>query len=863
MRKETLSSARAPTRAHRLALGDCLGRPYRAWDPRGYAQLKKYDPIQRLTQVLVTPPGATQFLAEQIVYGEGLTVPNFRGRIYQHFDGAGVLTGAAYDFEGRITHTTRQLAINYQTTPSWSVLASLSDPTSFLPAAAGLLETDIFDTWSTFDAMGRILTETLHDLTVIVPTYNAATLLASVQAYMQGATTATPIVTNVDYNARGQRIAVNYGKGVQAAYTYDDRTRMVMRIQTTRQSDSAALQDLNYTYDPVHNVVQITDLAQQTVYFSGTVTSGTQLFEYDPIYRITKATGREQPGQVGYSIAPNGYPDAPFANIPDPQNLQALLPYTEIYSYDAVGNIQTTVHKASTAGWTRTQTYVTGTNRIDTVSMPRDPSNGPYSGLYKQDAAGNIDVTPNLSTITWDQDDRLIGADLQGGGMAYFTYNSLGDRVRKIVQRSGQILERVYIGGYERYRVLSGASMACSTVSLERGTAHIHGGQRRFAIIETEIIQNVAQTPLFRLQFPNHIGSACLETDISGTPISYEEYYPFGGSSYRAGDNTKRYRFCGKERDEETGLYYHGMRYFMPWLSRWASPDPLGNIDGPNSYTYARNRPTTLIDPAGMSSQQSEDSDITSPPIGVTPEAIVRDVSAVTDVSAEPAETVTGPTQSDDDADEDSGPFSEWLEDFLEHLHLTLEGVEFGITPATKAGGEVFAHLVETTHETLWSASLRSRSIIPFGAVRPPGLGVVSEGLKDALPKLADLFEIAGEIAPYIQGAVAVLKEQQSFVELTERKYTSFALDAAQSATLWWAFGRTLILGASAATSFSAWGIGVGLDAIKAAVEGTEQPVDKFDRLVEQYTGFNPKLGDLGSYWSGNTTVRFDNRFKY
>jgi RHS repeat-associated protein len=587
-----------------LALGDCLGRPYRAWDPRGYAQLRKFDPIQRLTQVLVTPPRAAQFLAEQIVYGEGLTAPNFRGRIYQHFDGAGVLTNAAYDFEGRITHTTRQLASDYKTTPSWSGLASLSAPSSFLPAAAGLLETDIFETWTTFDAMGRILTETLHDLTAIVPTYNAATLLASVEAYVQGASAATPIVTNVDYNARGQRIAVNYGKGIQTAYTYDDRTRMVMRIQTTRQSDGAALQDLNYTYDPVHNIVQITDLAQQTVYFSGTVTSGTQLYEYDPIYRITKATGREQPGQVGYSIAPNGYPDAPFANIPDPQDLQALLPYTEIYSYDAVGNIQTTVHKASTAGWTRTQTYISGSNRLNTVSMPGDPPNGPYSGLYEQDAAGNIDVTPNLATITWDQDNRLIGADLQGGGMAYFTYDSSGKRVRKIVQRSGQILERVYIGSYERYRVLSGASMTGSSVSLERFTAHIHDGLRRFAIVETKTLDvsagNFNPTPLFRLQFPNHLGSACLETDLSGSPISYEEYYPFGGSSYRAGDMDKRYRFTGKERDEETGLYCIGLRYLSPWLGRWISPDPLSVVGGLNLYCYSENNPIRLFDASGM-----------------------------------------------------------------------------------------------------------------------------------------------------------------------------------------------------------------------------------------------------------------------
>src|SRR5262249_10971275 len=150
--------------------------------------------------------------------------------------------------------------------------------------------------------------------------------------------------TNVDYNARGQRTAVTYGKGVLTQYTYDDRTGMVLRVHTTRPSDGAGLQDLNYVYDPAHNIVQITDLAQQTVYFSGNVTSGTQLFEYDPTYRLTHAEGREQPGQVGYALGPDGYPEAPFTTIPHRNDLQALLPYSEDYTYDVVGNILATVH---------------------------------------------------------------------------------------------------------------------------------------------------------------------------------------------------------------------------------------------------------------------------------------------------------------------------------------------------------------------------------------------------------------------------------------------------------------------------------------------------------------------------------------
>ena len=61
----------------------------------------------------------------------------------------------------------------------------------------------------------------------------------------------------------------------------------------------------------------------------------------------------------------------------------------------------------------------------------------------------------------------------------------------------------------------------------------------------------------------------------------------------------KRYRFTGKERDEETGLDYHGARYYAPWLGRWSSADPKGMVDGPNLYRYARDNPVVLTDPGG------------------------------------------------------------------------------------------------------------------------------------------------------------------------------------------------------------------------------------------------------------------------
>jgi RHS repeat-associated protein len=107
-----------------------------------------------------------------------------------------------------------------------------------------------------------------------------------------------------------------------------------------------------------------------------------------------------------------------------------------------------------------------------------------------------------------------------------------------------------------------------------------------------------------RYQHGNNIGSAILEVDGEARIISYEEYFPYGSTSYQAihsqVETPKRYRYTGKERDEENDLYYHGKRYYAPWLGRWTAADPAGNKDGLNLYQYVSGNPVRLMDPQGM-----------------------------------------------------------------------------------------------------------------------------------------------------------------------------------------------------------------------------------------------------------------------
>jgi hypothetical protein len=82
--------------------------------------------------------------------------------------------------------------------------------------------------------------------------------------------------------------------------------------------------------------------------------------------------------------------------------------------------------------------------------------------------------------------------------------------------------------------------------------------KQRIALVET---RTLPRTPdpndpllLIRYQFGNHLGSASLELDEQAQIISYEEYSPYGSSTYQAvrsqTETAKRYRYTGKERDE-------------------------------------------------------------------------------------------------------------------------------------------------------------------------------------------------------------------------------------------------------------------------------------------------------------------------
>jgi RHS repeat-associated protein len=577
------------------------GKALASWDSRGVRLDWQYDVLRRPTAVLVTGSPGPQRTAELTTYGEavaGAVALNLRGSAYQHFDEAGLGTTQARDFEGNVTSMSRQYLATPGPATDWAVPPALASET--------------FTTTATYDALRRPVDVTTPDGSVSSPTFNVRNLLESMSVRVRGAATATTFVAGASYNAKGQRQSMAYGNGAASSYTYDPKSFRLTELVTTRPPGGSPVQDLKYTYDAVGNVSHIGDAAQQTVFFANQAVSADNDYTYDALYRLVEATGREL---LANAAAPQvTWDDSARVSGPLPSDTRAMQAYKEVYEYDAVGNFTSQTHTAAVGSWGRTYAYdepavPAGNNHLTSTKV------GATTETYTYDANGNVTSMPQLPTMTWDWKNMLQSSASQvtKGGTpptTWYAYDQNGQRTEKYTTGTNGAItkQRLYIGPFELYREYS----STGAVTLERQSLHVSDGNTRICLVETTTVDTSAPsgapgavpTPALRYQLVNLIGSAVVELDESAAVISFEEFFPYGSTSFEGGRSAaevglKRYRYTGKERDDETGFYYHGARYYAPWLGRWASCDPGGFAEGPSLYTYVKGNPVRFTDPDG------------------------------------------------------------------------------------------------------------------------------------------------------------------------------------------------------------------------------------------------------------------------
>jgi RHS repeat-associated protein len=599
----------------RWLLCDVRGKPLLGWDSRGHRFETTYDALRRPLTRSVRGSDAErsdprtlggEVLFEKLEYGEGMaedSAHNLRTRLVRARDGAGVVTSDRFDYKGNCLRRTQQLLEDYEALADWS-----GEPA---------LEAESFVNQTSYDALNRAATITTPDGSVARVGYDPVDRLASLEVNVRGAATATAFVRSVAYNARGERTRIEYGNGSRSDYEYDPLTFRLSRQRTTRPggngfaerlfADAGTLQDLRYTYDPVGNPVRIADAALRTVVSEGQPVKPEFPSAYDALYRLIEASGREQT---------------------EADDVAAARSYSERFQYDAAGNLVHLAHRASGGNWQRDYEYAEPSQLEPAKTsnrLTRAPVGGEAATAFGYDAHGCTTRMPQLPLARWDFKDQLVAASRQVAEdpeTVFCSYAMSGARIRKVVRRQSgtRRSERIYLLNAEVYREFAGDG---TTEILRRDSLQVMDDRQRIALVETV----PGSQPATRYQLANYLGSACLELDASAAVISYEEYGAFGqttvfGGSGAAEVSLKRYRYSGKERDEETGLSYHGARYYASWLGRWTSCDPEAfslrrsrpgaaperasrPSPGWNPYAYARDNPYLYNDPSGRLDQKT------------------------------------------------------------------------------------------------------------------------------------------------------------------------------------------------------------------------------------------------------------------
>jgi hypothetical protein len=347
----------------RWMLNDCSGKALYRWDSLDRQLQTSYDPSRRPTDLALQEGGAARQVVLRTTYGEGLPNPeagNLRTKAVKILDQAGILTTDLFDFKGNPLRVQRELAHIYNATLDWS---------GAVPLAANPLVMR-----TNYDALNRPTELITPDNSTIRHIFNEANLLNQVDVNLLGAW--TPFITNIEYNAKGQRTLVDYGNAATTRYTYDPLTFRMVHLETSRDAvtfpddcpqpplpgwPGCKVQDLRYTYDPSGNITNIRDNAQQTIYFQNLRVEPSTAYIYDAVYRLIEATGREHLGQVGAPPAPYSYNDIPRIGIALSANDgNAVGRYVERYRYDYAGNIAVMEHvgtNPANPGWTRTYDY--------------------------------------------------------------------------------------------------------------------------------------------------------------------------------------------------------------------------------------------------------------------------------------------------------------------------------------------------------------------------------------------------------------------------------------------------------------------------------------------------------------------------
>lgn len=602
-----------------IHLLDCVGNELLHRSSRGIQRRSVYDALRRKVETHVRARGASsETLWSKTTYGETESdaVPkNLRTRVATVSDQSGVHS-YQYDFKGNCIATSHRMAVEYKTMLDWNSSPAMHD--------------EVYTTTSSFDALDRVSSSTDAVGCSSVRKFNLLGGIRSLYSASQISGSA-PIahVTMATYTADGEPLRIDYGNSAHSAYSYDERTSELLNRRSWRD-DKTVLEDITNTYDCRGQLVTVTDAAHQREFFRNCSVLPLRVYQYDDFGRLVEATGRETVNagsgtgrSLGQVSASSPLVRAELQSTSGSQ----LCEYVEKYTYDIADNILKVQHEScesSIAGWTRNYMYnepsLLEPSRMGNRLSSTDIGGATENYGYDDDAgrAGCMTSMSGYSRLGWDIKNKLRYSARQKvkdgtPQTTWYVYDDSGERVRKVTEHevigdaSGLAArlfkQTIYMGSAEICHIYDGDG---KTVQTTTHTSKIDGGsaqsQQFIASIEDYVL-TLKDSKIPKKRLIRHHLNQHLEVDDIAQVISYEEYSPFGVSTLLACrsdlEAPRHYRFAAYERDHETGLYVCGARYYVPWLGRWTSPDPVGTADGPNTYAYCANDPVNYTDSKG------------------------------------------------------------------------------------------------------------------------------------------------------------------------------------------------------------------------------------------------------------------------
>ena len=421
-------------------------------------------------------------------------------------------------------------------------------------------------------------------------------------------------LVSYSFDSLHRRTRSDRQSGVRSDYVFDEANRPTSIVHKQSATATSSLLSLAYSWDTASQITSLTDDLGKTG------------ISYDTIYRLTGAaapTTAPYPDQTfAYDAAGNrssvvATPQTPPATTPPPPPPPTPAPTPapaggagsagsaaapaagadaeEDASADPPAAPAT---PAPTTPPAPTPTPTPAASAATTTAYTANNLNQ-YTRVgtatYAYDKNGNL-TSDGTRIYSWDAENRLTGATIPGAAgaaatTASYSYDEYHRRVKKTV------------GTTTTYFLWSGDTLLAEysgTGTLKR--RYLYAGD--FAPAQVHDIADTT-TAVYDVH-TDHLDTPRLLTNSTGAAVWTSHHEPFGKAHIASdpdGDGTHLafpfpFRFPGQYEDEETGLHYN--RYYDPHIGRYLSPDPLGQIDGPNLYSYAANDPLNFLDPYGL-----------------------------------------------------------------------------------------------------------------------------------------------------------------------------------------------------------------------------------------------------------------------